>query len=231
MAQRTSSTGAVLSSDLYDAYGARSSTGGTDVFGYEAQAGYYTDSDTGLILCTHRFYDPSAGRWLTRDPFNYKGGINLYEYVGNNSVNEVDTTGLAQAVVVWTWYGAIQHEYLIVNCGGGPTQSFGFYPGPGGFDGVGDIHGSPGSGQTERHGPQAPTSPTSVGDGMPVAWNGNPAFGKKLCACIAKSEASPPDYSVVPGKAYVCISWAADMWTCAGGFYPYDPILTSTGLQ
>ena len=55
VSQRLSSTGAVVSSDLYDGFGARTSTGGADVFGFEAQAGYYTDAETGLILCTHRF--------------------------------------------------------------------------------------------------------------------------------------------------------------------------------
>jgi RHS repeat-associated protein len=95
VSQRTSSTGSVLSSDVYDAYGTRTSTGGADVFGYGAQAGYYTDSETGLVLCTHRFYDPSTGRWLTRDPISYRGGVNLYGYVGNDPGNRVDPSGFA----------------------------------------------------------------------------------------------------------------------------------------
>ena len=93
VSQRTSSTGAVISSDVYDAFGTRSSTGGADVFGYGAQAGYYTDAETGLVLCTHRYYDSSTGRWLTRDPIGYRGGINLYGYVGNDPVNKIDPSG------------------------------------------------------------------------------------------------------------------------------------------
>ena len=94
VSQRTSSTGAVTGSDLYDAYGARTGTAAqADPFGYGAQAGYYTDLETGLILCTHRFYDPSNGRWLTRDPMGYAGGVNLYGYVGNDPVNKQDATG------------------------------------------------------------------------------------------------------------------------------------------
>lgn len=46
--------------------------------GYEAQHGYYLDSETGLYLCTFRHYDPLYGRWLTRDPIGYAGGINLF---------------------------------------------------------------------------------------------------------------------------------------------------------
>ena len=96
VAQRTGSTGSVVSSDVYDAYGTRSSTGGTDPFGYGGQAGYYTDSETGLVLCTHRYYSPGTGRWLTRDPMGYGGGVNLYGYVGNDPGNRVDPSGYDQ---------------------------------------------------------------------------------------------------------------------------------------
>ncbi len=89
-------TKTVSSTDDYTAYGSRimvSQGSQPDPFGYGAQAGYYTDTETGLILCTHRFYDPNNGRWLTRDPMGYDGGINLYGYVGNNPGNRVDPSG------------------------------------------------------------------------------------------------------------------------------------------
>ena len=94
VAQRTDGTGAVLSTDLYDAYGKLLSGGAAgDPWGFEAQSGYYTDSETGLILCTHRYYDPNTGRFLTRDPLGYDGGIDLYGYVGNDPVNFIDPFG------------------------------------------------------------------------------------------------------------------------------------------
>ena len=43
---------------------------------------------------TYRYYDPSTGRFLTRDPSGYSGGINLYSYVTNNPVNLSDSLGL-----------------------------------------------------------------------------------------------------------------------------------------
>lgn len=39
-------------------------------------------------------YDPSTGRWLNRDPVGEEGGENLYSFVWNNPVSEVDPNGL-----------------------------------------------------------------------------------------------------------------------------------------
>ena len=94
VAQRTSSSGAVTVSELYDAYGSRTATAAQpDPFGFGAQAGYYTDTETGLVLCTHRFYSPLDGRWITRDHITYGGGINIYGYTKNNPINWIDPTG------------------------------------------------------------------------------------------------------------------------------------------
>jgi len=43
-------------------------------------------------------YKTVSGRheWLNRDPIGERGGINLYDYVGNNPVNFVDPFGLSQ---------------------------------------------------------------------------------------------------------------------------------------
>ena len=94
VAQRLDASGNVLSSDLYDAYGNRMVGSSTDPYGYGGMWGYYTDVETGLILCTYRYYDPQNGRWLTRDPLGYLGGVNLYAYVNNNPENRADPEGL-----------------------------------------------------------------------------------------------------------------------------------------
>ena len=96
MAERLDSNGNVTSTDRYDAYGAVLSGGGADPFGYGAQAGYYTDHETGLILAGHRYYDPAEGRWITPDPIGYAGGMNAYEYCGDNPVRAVDPSGLRE---------------------------------------------------------------------------------------------------------------------------------------
>jgi hypothetical protein len=40
-----------------------------------------------------RYYNPSTGRWLSRDPIGEGGGRNLYAFLGNNSVNSIDFLG------------------------------------------------------------------------------------------------------------------------------------------
>ena len=96
VAQRLDASGAVQGSYAFDAWGKRTTTDASpDPYcGYGGQWGYYTDSESGLTLCGHRYYDSNTGRWLTRDPIGYAGGINLYGYVGNNASNRTDPSGL-----------------------------------------------------------------------------------------------------------------------------------------
>jgi hypothetical protein len=47
-----------------------------------------------LAQCVQAFYNPSTGRWLSRDPIGERGGENLYEFVANNPVSRVDALGL-----------------------------------------------------------------------------------------------------------------------------------------
>jgi RHS repeat-associated protein len=50
---------------------------------------------SGLYLTQYRIYDPRTGRWLSRDPIEEEGGINLYGYVGGDPLNWVDPLGLS----------------------------------------------------------------------------------------------------------------------------------------
>lgn len=54
----------------------------------------YWDRETGLYDYGLRFYDPSLGRFINRDPIAEAGGTNLYAFAGNNPVNRWDYLGL-----------------------------------------------------------------------------------------------------------------------------------------
>ncbi len=56
-------------------------------------AGGMYDADTGLVHFGAREYDPEIGRWISKDPVRFDGGVNLYAYVGNDPVNRTDPEG------------------------------------------------------------------------------------------------------------------------------------------
>lgn len=107
VAQRTDSSASVLSDHVFNAHGESLNTSLTEPFGYRARFGYYTDNETSLQLMTNRYYDPATGRFLTRDPIGYAGGINLYSYVGNNTTNLIDPIGLNPASLALPWLGEL----------------------------------------------------------------------------------------------------------------------------
>jgi len=89
----------VVDTYVYSAYGVPGPTTGSDYnpFRYGGQYGYYTDpgGSNGLILCGARWYSPTLGRWLSRDPIDYAGGDNLYSYCDSNPIGEIDPDGFA----------------------------------------------------------------------------------------------------------------------------------------
>ena len=90
----TDSTQAVTDSVLYDAFGNTVTRTGTTPtpFGFVGKDQYQSDSDSGLQLLGHRYYDPSIGRFLSSDPA--KAGTNWYAYCDDNPLRETDAQGL-----------------------------------------------------------------------------------------------------------------------------------------
>jgi RHS repeat-associated protein len=61
----------------------------------------YTDNETGLIYYGYRYYNPSTGRWMSRDPIGQKGGMNLHAFLKNAPLSSTDYLGL---IGYFDWY-------------------------------------------------------------------------------------------------------------------------------
>jgi RHS repeat-associated protein len=55
----------------------------------------YTDEESDFLNYGHRYYNPSTGRWLSRDPMEEIGGLNLFMFADNDPVRRFDALGLA----------------------------------------------------------------------------------------------------------------------------------------
>jgi RHS repeat-associated protein len=88
----TDSAGVVRGTFSYDAFG--NLIGSTGSFstplGY---TGSYRDSESGLTYLIGRYYDPTTGQFLTRDPMVITTR-DPYGYVGDNPLNRTDPRGL-----------------------------------------------------------------------------------------------------------------------------------------
>ncbi|WP_367870774.1 RHS repeat-associated core domain-containing protein [Luteolibacter sp. Populi] len=54
----------------------------------------YEDAESGLYYFNYRYYSPSSGRWISRDPIEERGGINYVGFVTNDSINKFDLLGM-----------------------------------------------------------------------------------------------------------------------------------------
>jgi RHS repeat-associated protein len=97
------SSGITVARYAYDPYGkppAGSTTNlisGTNLATFQ-YARMMMHEASGLDLASYRVYKPNSGIWSCRDPIAESGGINLYEYGGDNPVDLVDPAGLGK------WY-------------------------------------------------------------------------------------------------------------------------------
>ncbi len=78
----------------YDAFGqtirAEGSAANSNAFRFSTK---FTDLETGLVYYGLRYYSPSLGRFINRDPIEERGGLNLYAFCTNNGINGWDYLG------------------------------------------------------------------------------------------------------------------------------------------
>lgn len=132
-----------MESYTYDAYGvqAASTAGGPSGvrladFRY---TGHWYHEPSGLHLALYRAYDAETGVWISEDPIQEEGGINLYGYVFNSPTTAIDPLGLdvffntetfnpftGQNGHAWVVIGGTKPELPAIS----KCPSYGFYPKP-----------------------------------------------------------------------------------------------------
>jgi RHS repeat-associated protein len=53
----------------------------------------FTDDETGLLYYGYRYYSPTLARWISRDPIQEIGGLNVYAFCHNKPVSHYDNDG------------------------------------------------------------------------------------------------------------------------------------------
>ena len=172
----------------YDAFGNLTSSSGTmadaNNYRYSSKeslryvppwgAGY---GPTEFYYYGYRFYTPAWQRWLNRDPIQEAGGINLYEFVGNNPIEELDPFGLQITI---TGPGAPENGavYLPTNA---PLPPFDIGPPPN----------------------TLPTGPLGIGAlGGTLSGNGIPGYlGSGYKSCEAKDSGQRTDIQYYNGPS------------------------------
>jgi len=88
------STGILVNAYSYNAFGLLTTSTGSAVNPFQYTGRDY-DPETGLRYYRARYYLSDVGRFLSEDPVGFRGGVNFYAYVKNNSPNRIDPAGLA----------------------------------------------------------------------------------------------------------------------------------------
>jgi RHS repeat-associated protein len=96
----------------------------------------FTDDECGIVYYGLRSYNPSTGRWISRDPALERGGNNLYAFNFNNAITRID--GLGDVSGGWDNNGFHIHDgdlsYGVAHTDDGGFRVFANPTHPGAFD-------------------------------------------------------------------------------------------------
>ena len=81
-----------------------------------------------------RPYDPNLQRWIQRDPIGEAGGVNLFQFVGNNPLRYVDPLGLDYWTVYVTGFSGAAHQVVYGDDGSGGSYTIEYGPQGGGLN-------------------------------------------------------------------------------------------------
>ncbi|WP_342596957.1 RHS repeat-associated core domain-containing protein [Cyanobacterium aponinum UTEX 3222] len=118
-------TGNVVNHLTYDSYGNVVSETDATVDSRDRFTGREWDEEIDLYYYRARYYSGETGRFISVDPISFDSGTyNLYGYVDNNPVSNVDPSGLDTRIYIHVggaWYG---HTAIDVN---GTVYTYGRY--------------------------------------------------------------------------------------------------------
>jgi len=101
--QLTNVTGAITDTYDYDAFGNKINSTGTTPNHFMYRGEEY-DSDLGLYYLRARYYNPTTGRFMSRDPeegkFRVPATLHKYLYASGDPANRIDPSGKADFVEV-----------------------------------------------------------------------------------------------------------------------------------
>jgi RHS repeat-associated protein len=87
------SAGAIAQTYMFDSFGKLTASSGsvTNPFQYVSRE---LDTESNLYYVRARYFDPTAGRFLSEDPIGFNGDGNFYRYVDNDPADQSDPFGL-----------------------------------------------------------------------------------------------------------------------------------------
>ncbi|MBK9119044.1 MAG: hypothetical protein IPM18_05485 [Phycisphaerales bacterium] len=72
------------------------------------------DDETGLGYWGYRYYSPSMGRWMSRDPIGESADSHVYRYIGNAASLAFDALGLDMQKCISWWQNTFVSPFLAV---------------------------------------------------------------------------------------------------------------------
>ncbi|MBK9119046.1 MAG: RHS repeat-associated core domain-containing protein [Phycisphaerales bacterium] len=104
--------GAIVAHYEYDPYGGVTKAAGS----YAAENAWrfstkQWDDEAGLGYWGYRYYSPSLGRWMSRDPIEEEGGYGLYLYTHNAMPSKVDPLGLCEGRYEVSWWVCVRLDF------------------------------------------------------------------------------------------------------------------------
>lgn len=185
----------------YDPYGNTISSSGSlasdNTYQFSSKMIHATSD---LYYYGYRWYAPIWQRWINRDPIEEDGGINLYGFVGNSSIQRIDADGR------WVWWLL---PLLLGGCSDSPPPPVNPYPGapdcPGGA-----------------------TNKGKAGYTRPCAWSKDPNTGQVCVSeyCTAAGPGAPPPPTTPPpppNKLQKCYDESRDVKDCADCIISAEP--------